>query len=624
MWILKPNWITHDPHQSLPILSVDIEPQMTRFLTACIDNSIIVWSLKSILEDNLDDAIKLATLNQHLAPVNCVRWSPSGVFFASASDDKLVIVWERYEEMNGENWRAWITLTGHSADVKDIAWSPDGAMLASGSVDNHIIIWNVANRQFAPYRVLDAHTGYVNGLAFDPFNRYLASLGDDKLLCLWSTTDWEKKDWIADTINHSVNQQLKRLAFTPDGMNLILPGPKKEAYKYMATVLEMTAEDDWEDTKYLVGHLQPVSVVKTCPVLFKGKEKPDWAVALGGYDSAISIWKKGDEKPIVIKDLFSSAVADLAWSSDGKLIMGCSSDGTVVALYFDKDELGEPLTREAQATYLESLAGFKPIPKIDEAVRKQPRRIEPQVLNVQKEERTESGRRRIQPIILSTSSDLPPPMFPPYNQAPSLPSVNASPLLPLRSTPEVPKQSQSLITVKVKHEICHSGMTVETESVVIAENLNQLDIRSTLSLEVSGEQIWKLSLKKQIGLVSANNSFIVVWLKDGYIVCLNYEGNKILEEEAYVGGISIMVLTHTNYLVLIKREGELKLLNMKSLTHEITTSMPLISRQHDAVSYFKEITVNELGKMTLEVMTGERLEYNRALEMWVNTESSIY
>lgn len=624
MWILKPNWITHDAQQSLPILSIDIEPQMTRFLTACIDNSIIVWSLKAILEENLDEDFKLATITQHLAPVNCVRWSPSGVFFASASDDKLVIVWERYEEMDGENWRAWITLTGHSADVKDIAWSPDGAMLASGSVDNHIIIWNIANRQFAPYRVLEGHTGYVNGLAFDPFNRYLASLGDDKLLCLWSTTDWEKKDWIGDTIHHSVNQQLMRLAFTPDGANLILPGPKKEAYKYMATVLEMVKEDDWEDTKYLVGHLQPVSVVKSCPVLFQGNEKPDWAVALGGYDSAISIWKRGHEKPIVIKDLFSSAVADLSWSSDGKLIMGCSSDGTVVALYFDKDELGQPLTREAQSKYLESLSGFKPISKIDETVRKQPRRIEPQVLNVQKEERTESGRRRIQPIILTTSSDLPPPMFPTYLPNPTLPSVNISPIQPLHSIPEAPKQALPTITVKVKHDISHNGMTVETESVLIAENLNQLDIRSTLSLEVSGEQIWKLSFKKQIGLVSANKDFIVVWLKDGYLVCLNYEGNKILDEEPYVGVISIMVLTHTNYLVLIKREGELKMLNMRSLTHELTTQMPLISRQSDAVSYFKDITVNEHGKMTLEVMTGEKLEYNRALELWVNSESSIY
>ena len=59
---------------------------------------------------------------------------------------------------------------------------------------------------------------------------------------------------------------LKRLAFTPDARNLVLSGPKKSNYKFMASVL---STDDFSTEKYLAGHLQPISVVSSSPVLYK-------------------------------------------------------------------------------------------------------------------------------------------------------------------------------------------------------------------------------------------------------------------------------------------------------------------------------------------------------------------
>ena len=67
-------------------------------------------------------------------------------------------------------------------------------------------------------------------------------------------------------LSNNNSQILKRLAFTPDGRNLVLPGPKKSNYKYMASVL---SNDDYLPEKYLVGHLQPISVVSSSPVLYK-------------------------------------------------------------------------------------------------------------------------------------------------------------------------------------------------------------------------------------------------------------------------------------------------------------------------------------------------------------------
>lgn len=74
----------------------------------------------------------------------------------------------------------------------------------------------------------------------------------------------------------------------------------------------MFKSDEMEIEKYLVGHMQAISVVSASKVLYKSEKMPVWIVALGGYDSAISFWKNGDNDPVVIKDIFACSVADIA------------------------------------------------------------------------------------------------------------------------------------------------------------------------------------------------------------------------------------------------------------------------------------------------------------------------
>jgi WD40 repeat protein len=67
----------------------------------------------------------LCTMTNHIAAVNCVRWSPSGMYLASASDDKSIIIWEMktqgggqifgVKERNVENWGVKCVMRGHEA-----------------------------------------------------------------------------------------------------------------------------------------------------------------------------------------------------------------------------------------------------------------------------------------------------------------------------------------------------------------------------------------------------------------------------------------------------------------------------------------------------------------------------
>ncbi len=64
-------------------------------------------------------------------------------------------------------------LRGHDNNVVDLAWSPDSTQLASASLDNLLIVWALPSG--GKVATVRAHHGYVRGVAWDPFNVYLAS-----------------------------------------------------------------------------------------------------------------------------------------------------------------------------------------------------------------------------------------------------------------------------------------------------------------------------------------------------------------------------------------------------------------------------------------------------------------
>jgi len=75
----------------------------------------------------------LNSLRGHKGQINCVRYSPCGERFATASDDTNVIVWRK----NGVGQLKYT----HNAPVNTLAFCPVSYRLASGS-ENDIAIWS--------------------------------------------------------------------------------------------------------------------------------------------------------------------------------------------------------------------------------------------------------------------------------------------------------------------------------------------------------------------------------------------------------------------------------------------------------------------------------------------------
>ncbi|XP_075969948.1 histone cell cycle regulator-like protein [Anticarsia gemmatalis] len=364
MKLLKPSWVNHDDK---PIFSVDIHPTGKRFATGGQGGDsgrVVVWNLNPVLFEavEVDPNVPkmLCQMDNHLACVNCVRWSNGGKYLASGGDDRLVMVWGLSVapgtpgKHKAETWRCLATLRGHAGDVLDLAWSPLDKWLASCSVDNTIIIWN-AEKFPEMVCVLNGHTGLVKGVAWDPVGKYLASQSDDKSLRVWKTADWAPEIIITEPFEEcGGTTHVLRLSWSPDGQYVL----SAHAMNGGGPTAQVVERDGWRCDKDFVGHRKAVTCARFNNNIFVKEGKKCCCAAVGSRDRALSIWLTSLKRPlVVVHDLFSDSVLDLSWSSDGLNLLACSSDGTVACIQFTNKEIGTPLTMEEKNAFYEKIYG---------------------------------------------------------------------------------------------------------------------------------------------------------------------------------------------------------------------------------------------------------------------------
>lgn len=64
------------------------------------------------------------------------------------------------------------------SEIYDLAWSPDGAFFITGSMDNVARIYSTSSGQIV--RQIAEHNHYVQGVAWDPLNEYIATQSSDR------------------------------------------------------------------------------------------------------------------------------------------------------------------------------------------------------------------------------------------------------------------------------------------------------------------------------------------------------------------------------------------------------------------------------------------------------------
>lgn len=154
-------------------------------------------------------------LSRHEGPVNTVQFSPNGLHLATAGDTGSIIVWSvpvnKRANSNGKHYWSTVSKEGdlqvkiaaRAMDgVTDISWSADSKRFVCGTIDHCIMVLEDANygsssAVAAEWRVMYRnslhHVHYVQGVAYDPSNVYLASQSSDRTVRVLSRKLQQKK-----------------------------------------------------------------------------------------------------------------------------------------------------------------------------------------------------------------------------------------------------------------------------------------------------------------------------------------------------------------------------------------------------------------------------------------------
>jgi chromatin assembly factor 1 subunit B len=233
----------------MKVLSPSSFPQLECQLF--LDSHVLIWYV------TYDDGVAhldLATdLTRHQKSVNSVRWSPSGEFLASCDDESVIFVWRQKpdsesvnicdrDEMSDADKETWLihkTLRGHMEDVYDLSWSSDSQFLLSGAIDNTAIVWDVSKGK--SQTIITEHKGFVQGVAWDPLNKYFATLCTDRFLRIFDAQSRKnvlrsnksklpvpKESPLYDQsvrLFHDDTLQtfFRRLCFSPEGSLIVVP-----------------------------------------------------------------------------------------------------------------------------------------------------------------------------------------------------------------------------------------------------------------------------------------------------------------------------------------------------------------------------------------------------------------
>ncbi|XP_072219837.1 cell division cycle protein 20 homolog isoform X2 [Leuresthes tenuis] len=140
------------------------------FLAVALHNSVYLWDATQ------GDIHLLMKMEREEDYVCSLSWTKEGSYLAVGTSDCKVQLWDV------ENQKRLRSMPSHTARVGSLSWNDH--VLSSGSRSGHIHHHDV---RVADHHIctLAAHSQEVCGLKWSPDGRYLASGGNDNLVCLW-------------------------------------------------------------------------------------------------------------------------------------------------------------------------------------------------------------------------------------------------------------------------------------------------------------------------------------------------------------------------------------------------------------------------------------------------------
>ncbi|KAK7066103.1 Chromatin assembly factor 1 subunit B [Halocaridina rubra] len=403
------SWHNRDPVLALDV-QPNQPDGIYRLATAGTDAHVVIWQLRILENGGISvealcdltrhnravNAVRFSPDGQILASADD---EAAIILWKKQDSGETDIFFEETEKENKENWVIHKLLRGHLEDVYDISWSKCSQFLISGSVDNSAILWDVSKGKHMS--ILKEHKGFVQGVSWDPLNLYVATLSSDRCCRVYDlrtkrlsykldktslpSTDAEQvtekitKLFYDDTLKSFC----RRLSFSPDGEILLAPSGilEDEDGKTTNVTYVFSRHCFSKPVLYLPTKDKYTLAVRFCPLLFelkpllieekkedagnsevnteKSESGEDWKKFQNLFDlpyrmvfavatqNAIFLYDTQQPVPFgKISNMHYTRLSDIAWSSDGRILVVSSTDGYCSLVSFSEGELGNPYKLE--------------------------------------------------------------------------------------------------------------------------------------------------------------------------------------------------------------------------------------------------------------------------------------
>ena len=189
-------------------------------------------------------------------------------------------------------------LTGHTGDINGLAWSPDGRTIASGSRDWTIRLWDAATG--TTKATLSGNAGEVNSVAFSADGHTLASAHDEQVVILWDVFTRQRKATLRGHTDY-----VSSIKYSPDGRTIA-----SASFDHTVRLWDVATGK----TIYtLIGHNDAVISVAYSP---DGR-----TIASASFDHTVRLWDVATGATKTILE-YPSRVISVAFSPDGRTIAG--------------------------------------------------------------------------------------------------------------------------------------------------------------------------------------------------------------------------------------------------------------------------------------------------------------
>ncbi|KAI8807872.1 WD repeat protein Cac2 [Cladochytrium replicatum] len=408
--------------------------------TAGDDGVVILWHqvqkpkvAEGMNDENREESSENWKLLSCLTPsgseIYDLAWSPDGKKLMGGCIDHTVRIW------NVHDGRSAQVLKDHDHYVQGVAWDPRNQFVLSQSADRSINVYKIRTAGNKQSNSVVEKFGSLTKHHMER-DKKVESAEISPSKSLTSQHIQTNRRYFCD---ETLPSFFRRLTFSPDGAYVIAPAgiyyPKQndlsESTEHVVSnVVYIFARNRLNGPPIccLAGLAQPPVAIRANPVKFT-RVRPQATVCTPACDQGfgallpyrmvfavassegINIYDTERPKPIaVVLNLHYSAITDLAWSPDGKILLVTSIDGFCSIIAFQNGELGNPLADDSGSTCAVNNGDFAPedlVEVITDNQRIASGNVQKRIVDHEDSSKSESDKqdqapkkRRIQPILI--------------------------------------------------------------------------------------------------------------------------------------------------------------------------------------------------------------------------------